>query len=404
LVFIIILTVNILLGLKAFILYRPHEPVPQQTDLAIQDTETEAKRIAKDCFSANKDSCYKNDFIDLTQKTDFFFAQRTLDFLQDIDPITRNCHVLAHEIAKSAIRKTPSDWEDLISKINADTCGGGYLHGILEAHTGDDPDFRITSEFIRNLCIRTGGDLKNYKTRTCAHILGHLMLVKTYGDMYAALPVCADLPDELSLECYNGVFMEDSFKLALAEHGLGEIPVRDKARMERQRARCVKYDGTAGAACWTDMAEIFAELYDFDPKKTFQSCQEAPVERERIQCYQKAIIIITASPAYDDTKKLLGVCAPYQGQDPLYRRCLHFMNAAATHYSLKLADRSISLCSKIERKFQKDCFQDLGGNLHAVGATISQQQEICGKAPEEFRDICINGKIADDLYAIIPKI
>lgn len=358
----------------------------------------EAKKIIETCSLQDKNICYNQELARTTTEHNMRFAIQVLHALQDIDPILRNCHVQSHHIANAATRKNPDAWKKLIQEADPSECGGGFIHGVLEVHIGYDSTFSITTGVILDLCSLLGPDFIDHKVRTCSHFMGHLSLVEVAlnkGGSYesdisvikAALLACRDLPDALRLECDNGVFMEDSFKLTLVDHNIATIPVRDEARMIRQKARCRDYSGMEGIACWTDLAEIFAELYNYDAWKTYEACKGAPELEEQRRCYLKAVVIIVASPTYDDSTKLAAICAPYANTNSQYQECLRFEISGATHYSIKLASRAATLCSTVSPQFQNYCFGELGRQLTEVGASADDKRAICGPYPQ-FSRLC----------------
>lgn len=348
----------------------------------------EAQRIFNTCTNTDREKCYKEEFTKLTEAKDIFFAEQTLYALQELDPIVRHCHVLSHEISRVATRKNPAKWRELIDKVNPNTCGAGFLHGVLEAHIGDDPDFRIDASVINDICGKEG---KDFKERTCAHILGHLVMVDNDANMERSLDICSGLQDRQMLkECYTGVFMEDSFKTNLVDHGLAEIPVRDKQRMEAQRERCLKYSDVAGVACWIDLAEIFAEYYNYDPQITYRSCYQAPEKEAQVECYFKAVVLIAVSPSFDDSENLLEICQPYSEDKNFYSRCTNFIISSLMYYSPKFSDRGVKLCSNIADSYKEYCFQTLGEKLKMNVTERAARQEFCSGTPSRYLQFCVN--------------
>lgn len=363
-------------------------PASNQNTIKKGEFKETAQQIANNCLKGNSDieKCYKENFTQLLVSKDLSFAEHTLYALQDIDPQSRHCHVLSHEIAKAAVRKDPSKWKRLIEEVTVDTCGGGFLHGILEAHTGDDPDFKADAIFINETCYKKQ---LSFRERTCGHILGHLILLDTEGQIEPALPICAQTDTSLQLDCYNGIFMEDSFKLALAEHGFAELPVRDVERMNKQRERCLKYDGTPAVACWTDMAEIFVEFYNYEPTKAYELCNQAPFTDARNHCYLKAVILMAVSPNFDTQEELLKACSFYKENGKLYTHCTSFIISSLMHYSPKFADRGITLCSHIDDVYKEFCFKELGEKLKMNVSDRQEREHLCSNAPQVYKPLCI---------------
>ncbi|MEX2028137.1 MAG: hypothetical protein WD988_01390, partial [Candidatus Curtissbacteria bacterium] len=216
-------------------------------------------------------------------------------------------------------------------------------------------------------------------------------LFGTDGNMEEALPTCGTIDDPTnSRECYTGVFMEESFKTILADHGLAEIPVRDKARMERQTQRCMRFSDIAGQACWIDMAEIFQEYYNNDAKTVYESCNMAPEQQAKTHCYLKAAILMAIAPNLNSKDRLVTVCAPYEQDNnkDLYKKCTNFMISALMHYSSKYTDRGVALCSNISDEFREYCFRDLGEQLKSSVPSTSERLNLCSGTPSKYLKLC----------------
>jgi hypothetical protein len=382
----------VLLALIFGVLFRAYAYGQLELKLfAEKDPRAAAQEIFDTCFREKKDPCYKKEFGELTKDEGIFFAQKVVYALQEFDPRMRHCHVLSHEVARIATLEDPSEWKKLLDKVDLNQCGGGFFHGVLEAHTGSDPSFKITPETIVGICKGERSDENEFRVRTCAHILGHLTMIETEGKVEPALPICDALSDTLAYECYNGVFMEDSFKTSLAVHGLAKLPVRDKPRLDRQRARCFKYTGEAAAACWTDMAEIFIEYHDYQAPITYKLCNEAPEQRSRESCYRKAVTLMAVSPPYDKVERLVSPCKPFLNNNEKFAMCYHSMISGMLFYSPNFADRAIKLCSNIPEHHRQGCFYKVGTLLKMNVSSLETRNDLCRDAPQEFKNLCSAG-------------
>ena len=356
------------------------------TNHQLAETKIAAQNITKTCAQTDREKCYVGQFTSITRSKGLEFAQKTLYDAQDIDPKLRDCHVLSHKISDAATQQHPEAWRDLIERADIETCGGGFLHGVIETHIGYDPKFTLNRETIADICNQGKRD---YKERSCSHIMGHLLLVDANAKVDPALSICNQIVDPtMNRECATGVFMEDSFKTILADHGLAQIPVRDKARMDRQTSRCLNYQGLAGEGCWVDLAEIFAEFYNFDPPKVYESCYSAPTKSEAQQCYMKAVILMADSANFDSSSNLLAECTPYTSDTLLYKQCTDFIVSSLMHYSPKFTNRGVALCSNIGAEFQEYCFRDLGQQLKVTTPALSDRQELCTGTPEKYLNLC----------------
>lgn len=328
----------------------------------------QARKIIEICAAKQIVNCYDPELERLTKETGMQNAVLVLHALQEITPVFRNCHLFAHIIGGAATERDPDKWQELIQETDVSECGGGFLHGILVTHYSSDPTFSITAASIQEACNALGVDItRRDNASACSHLMGHLKLVHTQGGVDAALLACKDLPRRLAIECNNGVFMEDTYKTALAEHGLGTIPVRDEENMIRQRARCENYGGLEGISCWIDLGEVFAELYNYDAKKTFTACEGAPDPEERSQCYGKAALVMMSAASFDDSTKISSVCAPLIGSASRYKGCLYHAISGAIIY--KFPARAATLCTSANSQFQEYCFKEIARKTAEMGSS-----------------------------------
>lgn len=347
-----------------------------------------AQTIANNCPPINnREECYKKEFTQLVKAKGIFYSQNTLYALQVLDSNLNHCHVLSHHISNVATRLNPSSWKEYTNKVDITTCGAGFFHGILEARIGYDQNFKITKASIDEICNQGKRD---FKESTCNHILGHLLLLENEGNIEPSLPICNSLDNPTyQSECLNGVFMEDSFKPMLVEHGLAQIPVRDKIRLEKQEKRCFNYKDIEAQSCWIDMAEIYSEYYNYDTQKVYASCDKAPDPESRNQCYKKTVVHLSVSPNFNSPEKLVGICSPYTKNEADYKTCLSNIIHSLMYYSAKFSDRAEMLCSNVDQKYQNYCFKDFGDNLKINLPDKSQRLEYCSNSPAEYQSLCL---------------
>lgn len=348
----------------------------------------EAARIASTCFTQKGNDCYSEEFKALAKTKGLFFAEHTLYKLWDLDKTTRRCHILAHVIAKEATRQNPEKWEEYLQNVNYTTCSAGFLHGVMEAHIGDDADLKVNANFINDLCFK--GDF--YKKQNCVHYMGHLLMIDYGGDVRLALDGCEGINEGLYRRCYTGVFMEDSFPLALVEHGLRrELPNRQNPEFTKtQEKRCRGFEGDLAVACWTDMGENYGVLYD-DPQKVYDACFGAPNRSERTECFLKAAGLFAIHPAYSTDHKLVGICAPGIHNDDLYKNCIGRMISSVLYYSPNFSERAAKLCSSVGEKGREECFSQVKKQIEMIASQAGgDKAEFCKSLSDDHKDLCIN--------------
>lgn len=367
--------------------------IPQQQKNHVNDqVKLEAQKIAAACLSQPGWDCFTKEFKRVTRENGLAFAENTLLAIQDINPILRNCHIIAHSIGREAASRDPQKWKEFLGGVNSYFCGGGLPHGILEAHMTDDPNFRITADFINDLCTPLKGDEKK---RMCSHILGHLILLEKEGSLNLSIPVCDGVKKDetgMALDCYVGLFMEDHQKLALSEHGIAPLPLMNAKYAQKLEKDCLKYNGIVQTGCFNEMAEIYAKSYKYDPDIIYDNCNKAPNPDARNHCYLKGVALLTVNFDFDTKDKLLSVCQPFfnNNEEPSYKTCLYYMISALMSTSSHFTQRGIVLCSNVDENFRKNCFKDLGIQLKNNVPLLSERESLCQGTLKEYKLDCTN--------------
>lgn len=387
-----IILLNILLILILILsLYKVFVKSTTSNNLIDQQSVLEnAQEIANICQRQQQRDCYKKQLSQLSLKKGIFFVEKTLNALQEIDPNMRSCHGFAHEVAKLIVYKDPDKWKELLSQVNPNTCGGGLMHGIIESHTGFEPNTRVDSNLIKETCLNQSSRWSS----ACVHTFGHIALLQTEGEVAQALPICEDLPSDTATNCFNGLFMEDSFKTNLIEHGLVEkvpIPTKDQQSFERVSLRCSQYQGPAGIGCWADLGPIFVEYYKYDYQRIYNECEKADEEAEQRHCYFRAVASLAIYGENDTASKLMDICSPYFATNKdAYKRCIIYLSASLVYNSANFTKRAITFCSALLSEYQEDCFKAIGVVLRNI--TSENEREIfCREVEEKFKSLCING-------------
>lgn len=349
-----------------------------------ENFQQQAQQIANECERETKDICYRERFSKIAESKGFKFAESTLFALWDIDPFTRSCHVIAHKMTEGATRKDPKNWKKLIDQVDVSACGAGFLHGILEAHISLEPDFKVTSEVIDDICKEGASE----RRRMCSHFLAHILVLQNDGKIEDSFPVCNGVKDELKFECFDGIFMEDHQKNIIVDHGLAKTPEFTDKYAQGLAQRCDSFDGVKSSACWTEMAEIFAKASSYNQERVFEGCAKAEIEGNRVHCYLKGVVVLVTYPIYDSLDKIKGICDPYEADKGLFGACLNFAISALMNYSIKFADRGVFLCSNISEEFKKDCFKNLGEQLKMKAASLEEREALCKDAQDTHKKLC----------------
>ena len=232
--------------------------IPEKISKGLLDKKSlEINNKCKD--SIDKDHCYGEFFYIFTHKYNLADSVAILQNLQKINPEgTRGCHFMAHKISQAEVEKDPKQWLNIIKKVSPSMCTGGFLHGVLEAHVGDDPSFEINSTSVNYICENVLS-YSSFAQRSCAHNFGHLMLIQTNGSIPKAVDQCGKL-NKLSFkyECLSGTFMENITMENLVAHAIEpkRLPWTEKRAGEIE-ILCSQYSDLQAKACWKELSYIY---------------------------------------------------------------------------------------------------------------------------------------------------
>lgn len=120
-------------------------------------------------------------------------------YLRDRPDRLRDCHGILHAIGHEALEE--SGW-DASMKIAHPLCGGGYIHGVIEAKFGLLA--AMSPSTIRSEIIGACGDPTN---EVCYHGIGHGLMVLFHDDVSRSLETCDTTALPGRIDCYDGVFM-----------------------------------------------------------------------------------------------------------------------------------------------------------------------------------------------------
>lgn len=369
---IIILFDLALLGLAAFAFFGPkNESVFRE--LKAEEIKTLSQTIAGKCQGSGWHDCYQKEMPKITKDYGLAPSEQVLLAVQEIDQNAKNCHVIAHLMSREAYNRNPDEFDELLQSLNVNACGSGFLHGVMEAYLGQHPETEVNGDFAGNICTKK---IEQYWQRMCAHFMGHIFLVENSGVIDQSLRLCDAVKMEWRFDCFNGLFMEDHQKLALAEHGIAPLPTLTPDYMKSMEETCLQYSGPKGQACWTEMAEMYAHAYGYDPEIIYKGCQKGPDAASQQICYGKGIVVTAVYTGFDTADKLTGICKFYKNT-PQFSWCVNSIISALMFYSPKYVDRGLTLCTSIGSNYQTGCLENLAARLQSILPQTAERIELC---------------------------
>jgi len=365
-------------------------------ELANTEDNTIAKEILAKCSKnesseVNKETCYSIKFKDIAKINGFESAFKILDQLQTIDPQAKGCHLIAHGIGAGAFENDPAGWQSLIKTLPA-SCSYGAIHGVIEGYVGTLPNKRLTKDIVRKICGEN-------PRADCNHIIGHLVLVETKGNVDKAIDMCQVFTEPRQRQfCLTGVFMEQQTAINLIEHGYAPKSWLDwSSRFDELEKLCRKYDGENAIACWEEIIHVALVKFRNDPKTLFDFCSTSQILEGAKKCKRHGIGVIVAGVDYN-LEKTKYMCALKQPEDESFERDCYIYTVGATLASIPKSGgpKTINFCSSLEPKFQESCFGEIGQMLKESGS-LSQNEhaKICENAESKFTNLCLYGHAGD---------
>jgi hypothetical protein len=160
------------------------------------------------------------------------------------------CHPIVHDLGRAALARYDGDFAKAAGYAD-DTCGGGYLHGVVEAKLAHITD---PATAVLSLCAPT-------QDGTCLHGVGHGAMYVTGGQVPAALGLCDEFPPGVPrIRCAEGVFMQN-FETDLSM----SMPIAAPDRRDTDPGYpCNEQHGDYRAVCWFYAPSFHLSLHPDD--------------------------------------------------------------------------------------------------------------------------------------------
>jgi hypothetical protein len=190
--------------------------------------------------------------------------------------IQNNCHALTHIIGNSALEKYENNVKTALS-FGKETCGGGYVHGIIEhfLSQSSNPESEILT-----IC--------EPKNEGCFHGIGHGIMILKKNDPFTSVQLCQKFSTDIQqIRCGEGIFMELFDSENSSDDEKPSLDVSDPTKI------CNPYTSYYRNACY-----YYASRYLFrtskDPLRTLDKCLDYS-EYDRSGCIKGASSAIVRS-------------------------------------------------------------------------------------------------------------
>lgn len=350
--------------------------------------EAIAVRAEENCSESDKNQCYPQYFYELTKKNDIKLSIPVLSHLQKIDPQnSRGCHFIAHRMSQAEVEKNPQKWEKVLTEMSPSLCSGGFLHGVLEVHAGNDPDFEINNETVVNICGKMVGIKSKFGERSCFHSMGHLLLIQKSGEIEEAVSQCNTIAwVNARYECLSGAFMETITQENLLAHGY----IKEKDNWDRNKAvatesLCGRYSGLPAKACWKEISFIYFAIHNSDPVGLYNECQAAPTQEMRNECFIYGAGNVVNTIRFNDDN-LVNVCHQMLVDDPLFNSCMYQIIGSMLTTTTDNIDRALGLCGNAYENYKQKCYSLILGVLTRNNEDEKFIKNTCSSFPNYIKN------------------
>ncbi len=367
-------------------LSKPHIAVGQKE--ADRQLEQEAQSVVSICKKDDVwNSCYPRMFATLSKQYDLSTSEALLKKIISEDGRINDCHVIAHQIMSEEVQKHPDQWKELLAVADPNMCNYGFIHGVIEGHALSDPGFKLDKTSIPAIC-KTMQEEKKIPgiEQGCAHILGHLVLLQTKGDMDQAYSFCSQVPSLLQTQCAAGITMESYTRANLVEHGFAKYVPWTDTFIASEEDICRKLTGNLAIGCWDEMAHLYTYRSPYKKDSVMNDCKTAPTLATQEACYIYAVATLSQSPTADHAYYAT-LCdgfddLSYTGQC-VFSAVKGLLNGGATP-----SPSAITYCEALSNE-KNECFYDINTLLSMRNFSDEDFRNFCSNATGDDQQRCL---------------
>lgn len=355
-----------------------------------QAVEKESQSMLTKCNATDRwNGCYSDMFAKLAKEYDLSFTLKLLEAINKKDQRVTDCHVIAHKIMTEEVAKHPDKWQLLLRIVDPNICNYGFIHGIIEGKMRVDPTFTLNSKTIPSFCEAMLNEKGSRGVdQTCAHIVGHVLLVQTHADIAKAVKICESIPVYLQKECASGIFMENFTRENLVAHGLAEfIPWDDQTIAEMENI-CRQYDGNIAYGCWQEISHLYNHRARLTPSLVLQDCQKAPSETLKKACFLHGVATFIQN-RNADAEYFASVCTAFS-DNSFVEQCMSIAVKSLLNSTLEPRKAAISFCLA-QKRSKNECFAMINDFL-SMKLRKREIQNYCLNVPQNYRPYCLGDK------------
>ncbi len=341
-------------------------------------------------------SCYEKNIPLATRQLEVGEAFKVVDVLQKIEPEVANCHNLAHEVSYEQSRKPGVDWKDVLTQCPLAQCNYGCLHGSVIGEfrgrvlTNEEIAQRIPE--LRTLCQKRSEWHPSILDQSmCYHVMGHVAMYVTGGDLQRSFAICNATSPHLSgidhrASCEEGVFMTLLYTTHPSDRELfGKLrPGKDEVF-----TFCSGFDNRYAAMCRRESASYFiTELKN--PAFLAEFCSFSGSEKELDTCYFTVLNRLTdffmVEPTMVDQVRTYCAGLPQVH----HARCIKGAVFRLLQTDYRNVTKALSLCRAYQQKpIEAACYNAIASYVSSLFVPGQRKGRwYCKKLPRPWSDTC----------------
>jgi len=321
------------------------------------DAQKQAEALVKKCQnSPNWSGCYSRELISIIEVQEFKKVLGILEIIKGLDEKTKDCHFIAHDLARVMSLRNSDDWDVQLSFVDS-SCRGGFIHGLIEARNIREPSFKLDSGLVTSICRKLKTNINPEDPiieQACAHTMGHVLVAELEGDLEKSVEVCDQTPENIRYLCHSGIFMENITKSSLVAHGLstGASITKDSALTHEEL--CRRFKGIAAKACWREAAHNYLTLTSNNLEQSGKLCNVAK-ESEYIDACALHVSALLAPTPEITTGELGSLCSFFGESKEKFRNCISEVTMSLVATSANFVGKADLFCEAQPEEFRQKC-------------------------------------------------
>jgi hypothetical protein len=250
----------------------------------------------------------------------------------------------------------------------------------------------LNANSINNLCESLSNNPKisikgNTVVKVCPHAIGHMILVQEEGDLDSSINICKNVKDRFRIDCYLGIFMENTLRDNLSEHGIAQKINWDGKNLLILRSSCLKYlDQKISSACLQGITPAVATIFQNNLPGLKNFCKSLPKSEQKMCLYRGIGEISLWNHGANVSADLRAYCNNFTTPDD-YHICTEAVGFYFVSSRPEQTKDLITFCKSANFNEKENCLGKLAANIKSF-FTNQKMQFFCHQESEDVKGFC----------------